>query len=616
LLTYEDVRQRGARIAQVTRQRVMPPWKPEPGSGHFVGERRLTEQQIATIEEWVRQGAVEGEVSDLPLRPGWTSGWRLGNPDLILEMQPHTLSADGPDVLRSFVIPIPEVTRRYVKGVEFRPGPTRAIHHANMLLDETSASRDKDAQDAEPGYNGGPAHTARYPEGYFLGWTPGQLPPLAAKGMAWSLQPGTDLVLELHLRPTGKPEIVRPSIAFFFTDEAPSRTSAIIRLGRHDIDIPAGERHYILEDSFVLPVDAELYAIQPHAHFLAREVSGFALLPDGSSKPLILIRDWDFDWQDVYRYAEPPSLPKGTTVWMRFVYDNSADNPRNPHRPPRRVLFGQTSSDEMGNLWLQVVVPTARDRQILYDALGPKMLHDDIAGYEKMLVMEPSNAGLHSDLALSYWRLGKTAEARAHYESALRLEPDSASANFDLGTVLLRLGELEAAKTYLERALAIQPVSPETLNTLGAVLHAMGRLDEAIGRYNEALEIEPRHALAHYNLGRALTTQQRLVEAESHYRQSLTINPADAEVRTSLASVLARRGELEAAIPLYRGALEINADLVPALVDLAWILASPPYSAPAQALEAVQLARRAAELTRHSSATASASSAVFRACSV
>ena len=129
----------------------------------------------------------------------------------------------------------------------------------------------------------------------------------------------------------------------------------MLRLGRQNIDIPAGESDYTITDSFVLPVDVEVLALQPHAHYRARHVLGMATLPDGSTKSLIDIPDWDFRWQQVYRFVEPVKLPKGTTIAMQYLYDNSADNPRNVTQPPQHVVWGQRSADEMGDLWFQVL---------------------------------------------------------------------------------------------------------------------------------------------------------------------------------------------------------------------------------------------------------------------
>ena len=167
---------------------------------------------------------------------------------------------------------------------------------------------------------------------------------------------------------------MQSSVGLFLTDVAPSRTPFMIRLGSQRIDIPAGAQAYVSADRYVLPVDVELLAVQPHAHNLARSIKGFARLPDGRREWLIDIPDWDFRWQDVYRYADPVRLPRGTVLEMEYTYDNSTRNPRNPNRPPRRVTFGQTSASEMGDLWLQVATASDGDRAALEADYAPKML--------------------------------------------------------------------------------------------------------------------------------------------------------------------------------------------------------------------------------------------------
>jgi hypothetical protein len=275
LLTYEDARPRARAIARATLTRTMPPWKPEPGYGEFVGARRLTDRQIDTIREWVAGGAIEGDPANLPPTPTFPEGWRLGQPDLVVQMtEPFTLAPGTRDVLRNFVIPIPTLGQRYVNGLEFRPGNTRVVHHANFRIDTTAASRAMDQADPQPGFDG-LMTTATFPEGHFLGWTPGQLPPLLENGMAWRLDPGSDLVVQLHLQATDRPEVVQSTVGLFFTDQPPERTPLMLRLGRQHIDIPPGVADYTIEDSYVLPVD-EVYSVQPHAHFRAKEIKGFA----------------------------------------------------------------------------------------------------------------------------------------------------------------------------------------------------------------------------------------------------------------------------------------------------------------------------------------------------
>ncbi len=174
LLTYNEVRPRARQIAQATKSRHMPPWKPEPGHGDFAGVRRLSDAEIETIQRWDADGAHEGDRASLPPMPTWTSEWRLGEPDLIVSMpQAFTLPASGNDVYRIFVIPIPLKAKRYVKAWEFRPGNHRVVHHATMQIDATGLSNRIDTSGTEPGYEGLVPPTVRTPDGFFLDWGPG-----------------------------------------------------------------------------------------------------------------------------------------------------------------------------------------------------------------------------------------------------------------------------------------------------------------------------------------------------------------------------------------------------------------------------------------------------------
>src|SRR5205809_3125190 len=380
LLSFADVKQRATLIRAVTTRRIMPPWKPEPGKGEFADARRLSDAEIAAIEQWIDQGAAEGDPAHLAPLPAWSSDWQLGAPDVVVSMpEPFHVPADGTDVFRTFVLPVPVSGPRYVRAVEFRPDNARVVHHATLGIDRTRSSRLLDERDPEPGYVGGMVPDARYPEGQLLGWTPGQSAHDVAPGTAWRLEPGSDVIVQLHLQPTGRPEPLTISVGFFFTDDPPTRTPVGLRLGSETIDIPPGQRDYTIADSYVTPVDVEVIAIQPHAHNLARRMTATATLPDGSRRWLISIADWDFRWQEVYRYERSIALPKGTTIAMEYVYDNSADNIRNPRHPPGRVVWGQNTTDEMGDLWVQMVPRTAGDSPSLNADVQRKRSSEDVA---------------------------------------------------------------------------------------------------------------------------------------------------------------------------------------------------------------------------------------------
>jgi thioredoxin-like negative regulator of GroEL len=539
LLTYEDVRPRARQIAAVTRSRTMPPWKPESPPGTFAGERRLADAQIATIQRWVDGGAIEGDRADLPAAPAFSGRWQLGEPDVVLETPAYRLRATGDDIYRNFVVPIPGNAMRYIKAWEFLP-ESHAVHHATMQFDATGTSRGFDAGDPEPGYEGLVAHSATSPEGFFLDWGPGHTPYVAPDGMAWPVQPRTDLVMMLHLRPTGREEVVRGTLGLYFSDEPPSVVPALLRLTRQHLDIPAGDPRYVVTASFTLNAAVDVHTVQPHAHYLAREAKAVATLPDGSVKPLIVIRDWDFDWQGVFRYVTPLRLPAGTVLSMEYVYDNSAANRSNPHSPPRRVRYGQRTSDEMAELMLQVVPVNPADRPRLVRAAQDAMLREEVVGYETMIESEPRNVTLRNDIALLYVRAGNLDAAARHFAVVLEIEPQSPAAHYNLGNTRLMQHRLDEATRHFTDAVTLRPDYALGHDGLGLVQQLTARtLPDAIAHFERAVRLAPQHADIRHHLAITLRRAGRHSDALREYREILRIDPA----RPGLAAEIAATEE-------------------------------------------------------------------------
>jgi Flp pilus assembly protein TadD len=533
LLTYTDVKRRAGLIAAVTKRRFMPPWKADPDDGPFVGQHPLTDTEIDTIQRWVDGGAPEGDARDLDVRAHRRDrvsgeGWQLGTPDLSVTLpEAFVLPPDGTDVFRIFVIPLPVASTRFVRGLEFHPGNVKVVHHANIRVDPTPASRRLDDADPGPGYSGLILRSADYPDGHFLGWTPGQISPLVPPDLAWRLDPHTDLVVEVHMQPSGRRELVQPSIGLYFADRPATRTPAMLRLGRQGIDIAPGEANYTITDSYVLPVDVEVEAVQPHAHYRARDILGEATLPDGTIKRLIHIADWDFRWQHVYRFVTPPRLPKGTKLSMRYRYDNSADNPRNPERPPARARWGQRSSDEMGDLWIQVLTRTGSDLETLARDFRPKVAAEDVIGYETEIERHPNDRGLHDTAAMLYLEVGWPDGAVRHFTASLALKQDSAVAHYNLGTALTVARRLDEAALEYRHAIRIDPSYAKAHNNLGNVWLAQKRFDAAIGEFEEASRLQPGSPDALSNLAGAYAAAGGFDHAIATIDAALRLSPPE-----------------------------------------------------------------------------------------
>ena len=365
LVTYEDVAPRAHSIAQVARLKLMPPWKPLLG-GPFAGARSLSASEILTLVRWAADGAPRGTFVTGRRPSGLVpvpAEWALGKPDLVVALpEPYIMNPSRGDEFRTFVLPVPITETKYVEAVEISFSPSTTIRHADLRVDPTGSSRQRDSEDDVPGFTEGV--DARSPDGYLVTWVPGTSATHSVKGSPWRLEPGVDVVLQMHLRKTDSFELVRPRVAFRFTNRPAKLLPLTLRLGRQDLDV-APEATRIQRDSYTLPVDVELHAMHPHASDRVTRVSAIVRLPTGLERTLIRIDDWDVNWQDVYRYVEPVQLPRGTTIRTEFVYDDSQPGRRNPDSPGQPVVPGQHPYGDRAEILLQVLPKTAADRELL-----------------------------------------------------------------------------------------------------------------------------------------------------------------------------------------------------------------------------------------------------------
>ena len=532
LLTYADAKSHARQIAAVTKRRFMPPWLPEQGELKFADELRLSDNEIARIQAWVEQGTVEGNPSDLPPMPKFVEGWQLGKPDVILKAtNSYALPASGSDNYWNFVFRAPVDRTRWLKAMEIRPGDKRLVHHANVLVDRQQNGRH---QEQEPGAGfGGMELTIESevfdPDSHFLFWKPGSIPYVEPDGMALRLDKDTDLILNTHLQPSGKPEAIQPTLGLYFTDKPAALHPILLQLENDRmLDIPAGNKHFVVTDEFTLPVDVDLLAIYPHAHYLGKDLQALAKFPDGRSETLIHIPDWNLSWQAVYRYAQPVKLPKGTTISMNFAYDNSDDNIRNPNDPPQRVVAGNRAVDEMAHLWLQVLPENSpREKD------DPRILIIEAMSRHK-LQKNPEDFEAHYNLAALLMGRGEISEALAHFTQANRIRPNEATVNNAFGAALLAAGRPEESVPHLTAALNARADYFDARYNLGNALASLGDFRGALAQFQAAVRINPEDANAEANLGSAFAETGDLKQAKLHYERALHLNPNHELARENL----------------------------------------------------------------------------------
>jgi hypothetical protein len=388
LLDYEQARKRAGDLAHVTGERRMPPW---PASADFGGpfrdQRVLSDPEIATLRDWAAAGAPEGDPADAPPPRAFATDWPLGEPDLVLTMpEPYDLPASGDDEFRVFVLPTKFDSDRWIRAVDFKPGNRKVVHHVIAAVDGSGQGRKKDAADPKPGYVavGGFGVPTR---DFLPIWTPGSKPRFAPDGAGYLLPAGSDILIQLHYHKSGKAEADSTSIGLYLSDaplkarvqtgfvfptipplqmlalrqkfeaaRAEGRRPSLDEMMHDVLVIPAGEADYVIKGSTnsgvmarPLSRDILLTSVMPHMHWLGKSFTFSAVLPDGKSTrvPLIRIDHWDFNWQGTYAFAEPVRLPKGSWFEIEGHYDNSASNPANPTRPPQTVHWGEQTNDEM-----------------------------------------------------------------------------------------------------------------------------------------------------------------------------------------------------------------------------------------------------------------------------
>lgn len=387
LLSYDDVKRRAKLIASVTNEGYMPPWHARSEVAPFHEDRRLSDKDVRTLADWYEAGMPRGDASKEPAVPRFTPGWQLGEPDLVVRMaDAMQIPEDGPDLFRNFAIPLNLTEDKWVRAIEFRPSG-KASHHALFFFDVTGNALAEDARDPAPGFggmsflagqgglrgatsgqggtnalrallSGGASEQAQFGTlgGWAVGGRPAELPDVTAR----KLPAGSALVLQMHFHPDGKPETEQATIGIYFAKAAPRRTLIELQLpslfgALAGIDLPAGARRTVINDSYTLPVDVDVLGAGGHAHYLATDMHMKITPPGGATRELFSIANWDFNWQERYFFEQPVRLKAGTRVDVEIAYDNSDANPANPFNPPRRVRFGQQSTDEMGSITLEML---------------------------------------------------------------------------------------------------------------------------------------------------------------------------------------------------------------------------------------------------------------------
>jgi cytochrome c551/c552/thiol-disulfide isomerase/thioredoxin len=353
LTEYADAKSWAADLVALTASGQMPPWKPLPGHQEYQNDRRMTDAEKKTLADWLATNCPQGDVKDMPPAKVFPSEWQRGTPDLILHPNElYELEASGKDEYRCFVLPTSFSEDKFVSSFEILPGNRKVVHHVLAFIDTTDASTKLDVKDPKPGYSTAAGFPGFVPNGGLGGWAPGNTGRPLPDGTARLLPKGAKIVMQVHYHKSGKPEKDQTRLGLYFS-KAPVERAAFdlvvlpLRARLGGLRIPPGESRYPCKASLTLADDYLFYAVTPHMHLLGKEMEVKATFPDGKVDTLIHINDWDFNWQESYRYKEPLKLPKGTKLDLVAYFDNSSSNPNNPSDPPKLVTWGEQTNDEM-----------------------------------------------------------------------------------------------------------------------------------------------------------------------------------------------------------------------------------------------------------------------------
>ncbi|MEM9922011.1 MAG: cytochrome c, partial [Bacteroidota bacterium] len=370
---YEEVASWAGMIQYVTEIKYMPPWKPDKEYSHFVGERGLSDEEIQLISDWVAQGTPQGDPSLEPALPNFPSGSQLGIPDLVLEMsEAYFIEGNNQDDYRVFVLPTGLTEDKEIAAVEFRPGNTKAVHHALMAYEVNGAAAAKAADSPGYGYEAFGGYGVPV-QGNFIGYTPGISTIRFPTGIGTTLPAGADLLLQVHYAPLPIDATDQSLVNIFFKEADDPITREIERMPATPFDLVGGFLSFRIPPNEVttfegvkdIEEDISLLSIYPHCHYLGQSWEIFAVPPVGDTINVIRIKEWDFNWQGAYTVDRLKKIPAGSKLHINATYDNTSNNPFNPSNPPQLSTWGEATTEEMYLVGINYIPYQDGDENIL-----------------------------------------------------------------------------------------------------------------------------------------------------------------------------------------------------------------------------------------------------------
>lgn len=315
----------------------MPPWFAAPLAGlthsPWANDRSLSERDRTDLLAWLSSDRPLGNVADAPKPRQFPSEWSIGKPDAIIAAaKPILVKAEGTMPYQNVTVATSFPEDRWVYGYEILPTAREVVHHVIVSVSE-KGSRVRGGGDEGS-------------QGYWAAYVPGNTKQVYPEGFARKLPAGATVSFQIHYTPNGKAVEDTMRMGLLFAKQPPKFVVHTTALPNARINIPSGEANHVETAQRKLPTDVNVMAWMAHMHVRGKAFKFEATFPDGKTETLLDIPKYDFNWQLRYDYAMPHFLPRGTTVKITAVFDNSADNPANPD-PTKAVRWGPQTFNEM-----------------------------------------------------------------------------------------------------------------------------------------------------------------------------------------------------------------------------------------------------------------------------
>lgn len=336
LETFEQVEAKSAMIRKMVGRDLMPPWFAKaPAAGQhspWMNDRTLAERDKADLLAWLDAGKPLGDPKDAPLPRHWPAEWQIGTPDAIVQIpQAIEVKATGTMPYQN-VVADPHFTEdKWIRGFEIQPTAREVVHHVLIFAQNPNA---------------GIAEKLDAVSGFFAAYVPGNNSIVYPDGFAKPLPAGSKLLFQIHYTPNGTATRDQIRIGLLFAKQPPQHIVRTIGIGAHRLSIPPNDDNHPESATIPVPKEVKLLGFMPHMHVRGKAFRYEAILPDGTARTLLEVPRYDFNWQLAYRYAEPPTIPAGSTVRAIGWFDNSSKNPANPD-PNKTVRWGPQTTDEM-----------------------------------------------------------------------------------------------------------------------------------------------------------------------------------------------------------------------------------------------------------------------------